>query len=157
LREQRRHLAAVMRLVVEQMGDQQPARPRPRRAVDLARVGERLDEPFRRQRPGPGGQPGIERFAFAAQGCETAVQVDAELGNDGRIPGKAGQEREVGIGDVVERRVHRAEEGAAIGAQIFLRQRRAERIETRVHPRVVARHRSAVLARDHRDRPCSEP
>ena len=53
LREQRRHLAAMVRLVVEEMGDEQPARPRARGAVDLARVGERLGEPLRRPACGP--------------------------------------------------------------------------------------------------------
>jgi hypothetical protein len=75
----------VVRLVVEEMGDEQPARPRSRRAVDLARVGERLGEPLRRQRRGPGDEPGVERFALLAQGGEAAEQVDAELGNDGRV------------------------------------------------------------------------
>ena len=43
-----------------------------------------------------------------------------------------------------------------IDVQVFFGQGRAERVEAQVHPRVVARHRSAIFARHHRDSPRSE-
>jgi len=52
LAQQRRQLSALMGLVVEQMAGEDPARSRPRDAVDAAGPGERLAHPGLREAGG---------------------------------------------------------------------------------------------------------
>ena len=114
LKEQGRDLAAVVGLMVEHVSNEYPFRDGANLAVDLAGVGERFREPLRRETLGPRQQASIEALALGTKVRKAVEKIDPRLGHYRRHTAEPRQEREISIGDVVQRQVDRLEESAAI-------------------------------------------
>ena len=132
-------LAAVMRLVVEEMQQQ-----RHQRLLDLSRVAQRAiaHEPVEVGLAQPrdiGGDAGVLGLPRRPQLAEIVVEDAFEALRRITRAGEAAHPDPVADQDVVQRAVQRAEEGAAIGAVVFVGQPGRGIVEALVGPFVVGR------------------
>ena len=137
LHEQRRRLAAVMGLVVEEVRDRHPERVLAR-AAGHAAVADRAGEPLGVKPVDPGLDVAVGLDALAAQVVEVGVEhlivhadpdrvaVAVAREADLRVLGEAPEPDAVGPEDVIQRAVQRAEEGAEIALALGVVERRGE-------------------------------
>jgi D-arabinose 1-dehydrogenase-like Zn-dependent alcohol dehydrogenase len=151
LREQGRRLAAVMRLVIEDVCQRDPQgmrllgtrhRPIGERALERT-VGEARNVRFERA---------VCLGALPSQLVEIRVELVGQAPHRGRLAcAKPGHPRPIGQEQVVESAVDRPEKSPHRSLALLVGQCRGERIELVVHPPVVASHRFVVPEQTHDD------
>src|SRR5580658_2180258 len=145
------HLAAVMGLVIEHMGDQHPARPRPFSLGGAGKIGLVGDEPPVVNLVGPVDHGLVEVFALGLQIVPVRIERH-RFWNADRRPrqvGEAAHPVAVAPQNVAERLVDRAEPSAALKPALVVRQAVGDAIEILILPAIVTRHPLDVRAIDH--------
>src|SRR3984893_12540594 len=152
LRQHAMHLAAMMRLMVEHMGDQKPCRLVHLRLDGAGVIGElacerRGVEPVR-----PVDHDRIERLALALELVPIAMKRHG-FGNAAvgmRRAGKAAHPDAIGPEQVIEGGVDRAEERPAVASSLGVGQRVGSAVKVLVLPAVIAGHALHIVDIDHR-------
>src|SRR5579872_6002837 len=151
LGEHRMHLAAMMGLMIEHVGDKNPARPRPFALGGPRIVGLIGGKPGVIDAVGPVENFPVERRALGLQGLPFRENRH-RIRNADRRPrqvGEAGHPALVAPQDVVERLVDRAEPRATLLAALRIRQRIGDAVQIFVLPAIIARHALHVGSVNH--------
>src|SRR5579863_1024073 len=151
LRQQTMHLAAMMGLVIEHMGDQEPTRFG---YVALDRTGVISvigGKPCRVDVVGPMQDRRIEAVPLRFEVLPVGVERNRfrNAARRPRLAGEAAHPDAVGPEQMAQRLVDRAEEGAALLPPRLLRELVGDAIEVLVLPAIVPRHALDVGAVDH--------
>src|SRR5690606_25638325 len=142
-------------LVIEEMRDRKPVLVLAGLRIDHAGVAKISTKRLFGQRVGPLDDGAIGILACLRQLAEVVIQLLIETACLERLTKKPAKPDPVGQKDMIERAMDGFEEGATVLASLRIRKLRADRVQTVVHPLVVACHVSGLF-RAHCRSPISE-